>query len=770
MSLGAWAKHRRARAGWRSPRRSWTAALVLLGVVGSVVVLVTPLAGISSGATRAPVANSPLPPGTPSAPAAFAGPAAVESPGNSSNGTGVPAPGVWTSVTTYVVPPARAFASMAYDNVSGYDVLFGGENGPNSPLGDTWTFQEDLWQEVTTANGPSPRFGATMVYDPSLGAGAVLLFGGTNGTTFFNDTWEFVGGTWVELHPASAPPARAYGAGMYDPVTSQVVLFGGLGTDGDLNDTWAYSNGDWVNVSTAIAPAARDEAGFAYDAADGYGVLFGGEDLTQEFSDTWTYANGVWSNATASAGDSPSARRAYGNMAPAGSSDAGVLLFGGENYYSGGFYNDTWTFEDGHWSLATPEFAPSGRWAPTLVWDSSLGGDLLVDGIANGTAAQRDSYLWNGTAWAATPEATIPQPRYDPALAYDPAIQGDVLFGGLGTQSSLENTDTWTFVNRTWSVVKFSPDALLPGERWGASMAYDPLDDELVLFGGYDNQTRQPYPDTWTYQNGVWSELPPGESPPARYGASMVWDSEANSILLFGGFGQNDVLLNDTWYFSGEGWSPASTPTAPSPRAFAAMSDDPSSNEVVLFGGCDDVTVALGCTRALQDTWSFTDGGWTERFPASAPPPRAYGAMAYDSLGGYAVLYGGWNPYQVFSDTWEFSDGSWFNITGAQSPGELQAFGFTYDESAQEFVLMGGLEGFVGAPISGMTWELVGGPPLKPPVAHNFDYWLFSDQPPLGIALISTSGASYIAVFGAIGTVSYVVIRWNSLRSGRGTK
>lgn len=659
----------------------------------------------------------------------------------------------WSSVTTYVEPPARYLAGFSYDAAAGYDLLFGGMNGPNSPLGDTWTFHEDLWQPVTTS-GPPARFGANLVYDPA--AGSVILFGGGNATSYLGDTWQFQDGSWTQLHPTDAPSPRELASATYDPATSQIVLFGGWNGDTDLNDTWTFSDGQWTNITGAVGPSPRDGSGMAYDAADGYVVLFGGENSSsvQNFNDTWTFSGGMWANVSATAGG-PSARTPAESMAAAGATTgAGVLLFGGEDTYSGTYLNDTWTFVQGRWAEESSSLAPLPRVGASLVWDGALGDDLLVDG--QGAITYNDSYVWNVTAWDATPEPTIPQARYDPSLAYDSAAQEDVLFGGLDTNTSLVDTDTWTYADHKWTVS--DSGSTPPGERWGASMAYDPSDDAIVLFGGYDEQTQQPYPGTWTYQNGAWSELPTAAAPPARYGASMVYDSSDGYLVLFGGIGSGDTLLDDTWTFTGVGWSNDSPSTSPSPRAFAAMSDDNASSEVVLFGGCDQLNRTLGCVGVAGDTWAFVNGNWVQRFPASSPPGRAYGAMAYDSVDGYAVLYGGASPQQVYSDTWEFSKGSWFNITPSHGPGPLQGIGFAYDPVEKEFLLMGGVEGFGGAATSGMTWEFVGGPGMTPPPAHNLDWWLFADHGPLSIPIFGA--ISYITILSGISAILYALVRW----------
>src|ERR1700680_1670124 len=51
-------------------------------------------------------------------------------------------------------PPAREFATMAYDGAGSSIVLFGGQGGSGN-LGDTWTWNGATWTEPATATNPS---------------------------------------------------------------------------------------------------------------------------------------------------------------------------------------------------------------------------------------------------------------------------------------------------------------------------------------------------------------------------------------------------------------------------------------------------------------------------------------------------------------------------------------------------------------------------------------------------------------------------------------
>ena len=71
--------------------------------------------------------------------------------------------------------------------------------------------------------------------------GAVVLFGGTDGTMLLADTWTWDGTDWTG-HVVAPPRPRE--AAMMATLGSTVVLFGGLGgsdANTELSDTWTWN-------------------------------------------------------------------------------------------------------------------------------------------------------------------------------------------------------------------------------------------------------------------------------------------------------------------------------------------------------------------------------------------------------------------------------------------------------------------------------------------------------------------------------------------------
>src|SRR2546430_1467990 len=119
----------------------------------------------------------------------------------------------------------------------------------------------------------------------------------------------------------------------------------------------------------------------------------------------------------------------------------------------------------------------------------------------------------------------------------------------------------------------------------------------------------------------------------------MAYDAQDGYVLLFGGYGVNEVL-GDTWSFVGGLWTELSPLPSPSPREAPMMTYDDPGGTVILFGGSTYLPDPSP-PHQLNDTWSFAGGSWTELTPGSAPAARGAGAIAYDATDSCSLLFGG---------------------------------------------------------------------------------------------------------------------------------
>ena len=81
------------------------------------------------------------------------------------------------------------------------------------------------------------------------GTGALVLFGGYNGTSYLGDTWTYTATGWTKQTPTASPSARAYAAMAYNGTLAEPDLFGGYDGTTVLGDTWEYTGtNNWVTV------------------------------------------------------------------------------------------------------------------------------------------------------------------------------------------------------------------------------------------------------------------------------------------------------------------------------------------------------------------------------------------------------------------------------------------------------------------------------------------------------------------------------------------
>lgn len=186
-------------------------------------------------------------------------------------------------------PPARAEASMVYDEARKRVVLFGGyqiSNGQMIRFGDTWQWEGKQWSQLKTA-GPSPRNGAAMVYDARRKR--IVLYGG-NGAS--GETWILQGEHWREIKPA-LQEGRFNAAMAFDEKQQIPIRFGGWNGNERVGDTWRFANERWERLDIA-GPEARNHTAMVYDSKRQRLVLFGGHEGEIVFGDTWEFDGKRW--------------------------------------------------------------------------------------------------------------------------------------------------------------------------------------------------------------------------------------------------------------------------------------------------------------------------------------------------------------------------------------------------------------------------------------------------------------------------------------------
>ncbi len=245
-------------------------------------------------------------------------------------------------------------------------------------------------------------------------------------------------------------------------------------------------------------------------------------------------------------------------------------------------------------------------------------------------------------------------------------------------------------------------------------MVWDNRDDLFFVFGGIDSNNSL-LGDLWSYSvaSGSWSQVSPnpggpptpgtcGSAPSARMNASLVWDSIDQQLLLYGGMDTSNHYFGDLWSYSpsARSWTVLKcTGNGPGARTTAAVWD---GHEMLVLGGENK-------DGLLSDFWSYTPvagtGGRWQNLTSTPMSPRVFQTLVWDTTDSRLYVFGGLDASGTqLSDFWLYSSNSgWVQVTPASTSnpmGRQQAMG-TWDSKDNMLLLMGGYENGQGVPFWG---------------------------------------------------------------------
>lgn len=321
-------------------------------------------------------------------------------------------------------------------------------------------------------------------------------------------------------------------------------------------------------------------------------------------------------------------------------------------------------------------------WA--ALWSGALT-VVLLDGAPAPARAQTDG-IWLNMG--------LPQDRDGHSAVYDAARDCMIAFGGM--VGTTRRNDVWVLPLASaagWHqmLVHGTP----PSSRNGHTAIYDPVNDRMIVFGGFDTEPRN---DVWSLSPAgppSWQQiLPTGTPPGARTGHAAVYDPVRQRMIVIGGV-SNGTYNNEVWELTLSGvpaWNPIATQgNAPNPRAYHSAIYDPDGDRVLAFGGFDAVT---GATR---ETWELSLAGtptWSLLAPAGPLPlARLQHGAIHDPIGDRMMIFGG-ERGDSFDDVWQLTLGTtptWsilFPLASAYPP--RHAFSMIYDPVRERGIVFGG--------------------------------------------------------------------------------
>ena len=281
------------------------------------------------------------------------------------------------------------------------------------------------------------------------------------------------------------------------------------------------------------------------------------------------------------------------------------------------------------------------------------------------------------STWRKVTTATAPSARSGCVMAYDPISQKVVMFGGWDG-SSYPN-DTWTFDGTNWTQVI---TATAPPGRAGGGAAYDSTLQKVVLYGGFDHQYLN---DTWLWDGATstWTEATPAKTPKAVTGPMVFPDPLTGNADEFGGWDGRRYQLT-TWRLRDDIWHKQYPKQFPSARAAGVIGTNPVLKQTVVFGGLADVNPV--------NTWTFDGKNWTQQSPATQPEQRLNVGTVYDPRFHGVVTFGGFTG-QDNNDMWLWDGTNWTQLFPKKSPPPREQMGMAFDDVLLETVVFGGLSG-----------------------------------------------------------------------------
>lgn len=463
--------------------------------------------------------------------------------------------------------------------------------------------------------------------------------------------------TWA---PVSRSALQAGSASIYDPVRDRIVEFGGYAEvmlDGSRALSLAAPAAWTYLVPAGPLPPGRKTHVAIYDPVRDRMVIFGGfGGVPPSLADTWALSfspSPAWTQL-------PSGPSIGGLDAAGAVYDAPrdrMLLFGGIDHV-GPFTNGLWSYD----------FAA-------------------------------------GTGWVAlSPTGTAPSIRAGFAMVVDTFRDRVLVLGGTGPgipatvdvhALSLSGTPSWSAVTASGTP---------PSNRVGVRAVYDPANDRVLLFGGYDNAGPGYLNEVWSLSlagTPAWTKLTPaGPLPEPRFYHHTLWDAARSRMLVVSGTRSHDAGV---WALSTGGspaWSVVQPETTSSyAETMSSLSIDAANSRAILYTRASVYALPLDGTPDLVDLHptthpplplDFTYGNLAETVMLD-PSRQRLDLVAADAGGVTRTL-----SLAATGQSWGSAGSGWVNSSYGSA---------IYDAAADRFVLFGDNSALQTAPAGTLVWS-----------------------------------------------------------------
>ena len=295
--------------------------------------------------------------------------------------------------------------------------------------------------------------------------------------------------------------------------------------------------------------------------------------------------------------------RGYHQMAY--DSDAGlVIVFGGQT----GYWLDkkfqshaTWVYDPSAniWEQMKTNKNPGGFAGGDMVYNPKAKCSILSIASDDFTELQTWAYYTEENTWERLADGPINMVGQH--LAYDSESDRVIMFGGVEMTDFQLIDETWAYDINTDTWTNMNP-ATHPNRRNYHGMTYDSKADRVVVWGGDVGGGQDPSVWTYDYNTNTWEELSAeNTNPPTHYYyMSFVYDESMDKIVMYGGAGGGN---DETWVYdlNTNMWEQMIPATNPGALSRHGMVYATNINSFILFGGQDGANEFI--YRA--DTWAY---------------------------------------------------------------------------------------------------------------------------------------------------------------------
>jgi hypothetical protein len=206
--------------------------------------------------------------------------------------------------------------------------------------------------------------------------------------------------------------------------------------------------------------------------------------------------------------------------------------------------------------------------------------------------------------------------------------------------------ETWAyeFSTKTWENMEPSDG---PTGRCGHSLVYDSESDVVILYGGFgcSSPLDPPSDEVWAYDynSNTWTVM--GSGPYKRIYHTSAYDIESDRMLMWGGRPHEESSDTNIWAYdyNSDTWTEHPAVDGPMNRStYHTMTYIPELDRTIIIGGVVLTGTFGGEFVLVVWEYDFNTNSWVRVEPeGDIPPPLAKQVMAYDPVTGLMYMFGG---------------------------------------------------------------------------------------------------------------------------------